>query len=111
MHFQRRIENGLYLILLTIVGVLSCALILATGLVRFVGRFINYKIAGQWTGTLHPLRVPLPTRRALKWALRAADKDAAGFAPWAVLVAFVAYCVVAGLDVGNAPALLTRFGL
>ena len=100
-----------YLILLAIAGGLSCALILATGLVSFVGRFVGYKLAGQWTGALHPLRVPLPTRRALKWALRAANKDAAGFAPWAVLGAFVAYCAVAGLDVGNAPVLLARFGL
>ena len=100
-----------YLILLTITGALSCALILTAGLVSFVGRFVGYKLAGQWTGALHPLRVPLPTRRALKWALRAANKDAAGFAPWAVLGAFVAYCAVAGLDVGNAPVLLARFGL
>lgn len=100
-----------YLILLTIVGVLSCALILTAGLVSFVGHFINYKITGQWTGTLHPLRVPLPIRRALKWSLRDCCRDAASFAPWAVLVAFVAYCIVAGLDVGNAPVLLARFGL
>ena len=100
-----------YLILLAITGGLSCALILATGLVSFVGRFVGYKLAGQSTGTLHPLRVPLPTRRALKWSLRDANKVAAGFAPWAVLGAFVAYCVVAGLDVGNAPVLLARFGL
>ena len=36
-----------YLILLAIAGGLSCALILATGLVRFVGRFVGYKLAGQ----------------------------------------------------------------
>ena len=94
-----------YLILLTITGGLSCALILAAGLVRFVGRFVGYKLAGQWTGALHPLRVPLPTRRALKWALRDCCRDAASFAPWAVLGAFGAYCIVAGLDVGNAPCL------
>ena len=98
-----------YLILLTIVGVLSCALILTAGLVSFISRFIDYKLTGQWTPA--PAQVPLPTRRALKWALRAADKDATRFAPWAVLGAFVAYCVVAGLDVGNAPVLLARFGL
>ena len=100
-----------YLILLAITGGLSCALILATGLASFVGRFVGYKLAGQWTGTLHPLRVPLPTRRALKRSLRDCCRDAARFTPWAVLGAFVAYCVLAGLDVGNAPALLARFGL
>ena len=89
-----------YLILLTITGGLSCALILAVGLARFVGRFVGYKLAGQWTGALHPLRVPLPTRRALKWALRDCCREAASFAPWAVLGAFVAYCVVAGLTWG-----------
>ena len=100
-----------YLILLAVTGGLSCALILATGLVSFVGRFVGYKLAGQWTGTRYPLRVPLPTRRALKRSLRDCCRDAAGFAPWAVLGAFMAYCTVAGLDVGNAPVLLARFGL
>ena len=100
-----------YLILLAVTGVLSCALILTAGLVSFISRFVGYKLLGQLTGTRYPLRVPLPARRALKWALRDCCRDAAGFAPWAVLVAFVAYCVVAGLDVGNAPVLLARFGL
>ena len=95
-----------YLILLAIAGVLSCALILAAGLVSFTGHFVAYKAAGQWAGTLYPFRVPLPSRKALKWALRAADRDAASVAPWAILAALVACGLVAGL--GNVPAL---FGL